>query len=128
MPSDHVLLTQNGLRYSGSMLLALGNRVPLPPATAPNTGDGSYSNPYVLKTISQRMAPDPGIGLTGAKPKRIFMNIGGRMLMKRVNRGADGWNGYITDLGPLEPAKKRLAEQYAKKDQYGSSQRQVADG
>jgi len=99
---DNVLVIANGLTYSGAMLLALANRVQLPAAAAPAIGNGTYQNPYVLQGLSQWMAPAPAL------VKRFFINVGGRMMLKRANRGPDGWDGYVTDLGPLAEAQARL--------------------
>jgi hypothetical protein len=118
MPTN-ILVVNTGnnvlLFYDGSMLLALANRVNPPAGTLPALGTGTYQDPFVLQGLAEWIGPAP----LGAK--RIFMNIGGRMLMKRVNRGPDGWDGYVTDLGPLAAAQQRLAVQGPFKAQFGSS-------
>jgi hypothetical protein len=108
--------------YSGAMILALANRVPLPGRANPPQGSGSHQDPFVLHGLGQWMFVPP------PRDKRVFINAGGRMLMKRVNRGADGWNDYITDLGPVGPAKIRLQAQEARRNEarYQPSQTQAA--
>lgn len=101
---------QDNVVYSGAMILALANKVPLPAPENPREGDGTHQNPFVLCGLGQWMFAAP------PNMKRVFINIGGRMLMKRVNRGPDGWDGYITDLGPVGEAKQRLLRQEALKN------------